>query len=102
MSVSKLEFERMRDRVSGIKTDQPVLRESDLHTDIREYCDKQWPRWKFIEARFGQRSTIAIGFQDFTIFLPNGKVLCVECKRKGQKARQRPAIMALRDGQARS
>lgn len=56
-----------------------------LHEQIMEFCDAQWPRWKFIHSRTDQKSTVEVGSHDFTIFLPNGKTLCVECKAKGGK-----------------
>lgn len=62
-----------------------VEMEMDLHRQIMDFCDKAWPRWKYIRARSDQRSTIQLGAQDFTLFLPGGKVLCIECKRKGSK-----------------
>ena len=64
---------------------EPVERESDLHNDIIAHCNAQWPRWKFIHCRTDRRSTIAIGAPDFVIFLPHGRVLCLECKRKNAK-----------------
>lgn len=69
--------------------DQEMRREADqpedkLHDKIIEYCNAQWPRWKYIHARMDRRSTIAVGCQDFTVFAP-GRVLCIECKRVGCK-----------------
>jgi len=60
-------------------------KEIELHKEIMDWCDAQWPRWKYIRARSDQKSTIAVGAQDFTIFTPGGRVLCVECKRSGTK-----------------
>ena len=78
------QFERMKAR-----TQQALIKaepkEAELHAKIRDYCKAQWPRWKYIECRMDKRSTIATGANDFTIFMPHGGVLCVECKRKGQK-----------------
>lgn len=59
--------------------------ESKLHQSIIGYCESQWPKWKFIRCRMDKPSTIAKGAQDFTIFLPNGRTLCVECKKKDGK-----------------
>jgi hypothetical protein len=75
-----------RKEVLGIG--QPVTRERDLHDQIIDFCNSKFPRWKFIHARMDKRSTVAVGSQDFTIFLPNGRVLCVECKRKNEKPDQ--------------
>lgn len=64
---------------------QAVDAEMPLHEDIMRYCDRQWPKWKYIRARSDRRSTIAVGANDFTIFLPHGRVLCIECKSKTGK-----------------
>lgn len=73
-----------RDRVK-IEHNEGCEDESELHREILDYCNHQWPRWKVIHARMDQRSTIPVGAQDLTIFKPDGKVLCIECKRKGAK-----------------
>lgn len=62
-----------------------VERESDLHDQIISFCKTQHPRWMFIHARMDQRSTIPVGAADFVIFMPGGKILILECKRKGGK-----------------
>ena len=54
--------------------------EMPLHDKIMAHCAAQFPRWLYIRARSDMASTIAVGAQDFTIFLPGGRVLCVECK----------------------
>lgn len=59
--------------------------ERDLHDQIIAFCNSQWPRWKFIHARMDQKSTVAPGAQDFTIFAPGGQCWCVECKKPGGK-----------------
>ncbi len=64
---------------------EPVEHEMKLHDDIMSYCMSRSPRWMFIRARPDKRSTIAVGSPDFVIFLPCGKVLCVECKSKTGK-----------------
>jgi len=56
-----------------------------LHEQIMDYCNAQWPRWKFIHSRTDRKSTVAVGSHDFTIFLPGGRVECVEAKAKGGK-----------------
>jgi len=66
-------------------TSQPVDQESKLHADIIEFCDTRWPRWKYIHARMDKKSCIQVGAQDFTIFLPDGRFLLVECKARGGK-----------------
>ena len=62
-----------------------VQSEGELHDEIIKHCNAQYPRWKVIHARMDQRSTIAVGAQDFTIFVPAGRTICVECKAKGKK-----------------
>jgi hypothetical protein len=56
-----------------------------LQEQIQQYCVKQWPRWKIIQARPDQKSTIAKGAQDMTIFASRGRIFCVETKAKGGK-----------------
>lgn len=56
-----------------------------LQEQIRQWCFAQWPRWKLIQARSDQPSTIALGANDMTIFAPGGRILLVECKAKGGK-----------------
>lgn len=62
-----------------------AIRERDLHDLIIAFCNGQWPRWKFIHARMDQKSTVAVGAQDFTIFAPGGECWLIECKRPGSK-----------------
>lgn len=56
-----------------------------LHEQIMQHCNSQWPRWKYIHSRTDQKSTVEVGSHDFTVFIPGGKTLCVECKAKGGK-----------------
>ncbi len=67
------------------KMEGAIAVEMDLHREIVAHCDQQWPRWKYIRARSDTESTIQAGCQDFTIFRPGGKTLCVECKSKNGK-----------------
>lgn len=64
---------------------KPVDRERDLHDKVAAWCDSQHPRVKYITARTDQKSTIAVGCQDYTIFLPGGRTACFELKAKGGK-----------------
>ena len=64
---------------------KPVDRERDLHEQIKKFCDNQWPRWKYINSRWGVPSTIAPGCQDFTIFATFGRPFCIECKKGNEK-----------------
>jgi len=91
--ISPSQFEAMQARCNANRQtsegDQELAREArqpevKLHEKIIAHCESQWPRWKFIHARTDRRSTIAVGCQDFTIFMPGG-VLCVECKKVGGK-----------------
>lgn len=65
----------------GRQIAEKVRRELDLHKQIMDYCDAQWPRWKYIRARSDLPSTIAVGAHDFTIFAPGGRTILIECKR---------------------
>lgn len=56
-----------------------------LHEQIMRHCDSQWPRWKYLHSRTDQKSTVAVGSHDFTVFLPGSKHLCIECKSKSGK-----------------
>lgn len=62
-----------------------VANELDLHNDIIKHCRTHFPQWKYIHANPTVKSTISVGAQDFTIFLPGGRTLCIECKAKGGK-----------------
>jgi len=64
------------------------LRESGsdgLQAKIIAWCESQWPRWKYIQARNDKKSTIALGAQDFTVFGPFPLCLCIETKSKTGK-----------------
>lgn len=63
----------------------PVDRESKLHDQILAFCAGRWPRWVTIRCRMDKRSTIAVSAHDITIFLPNGGILCLECKAAKRK-----------------
>ena len=56
-----------------------------LQEQILAHCRAQWPKWKVIQSRSDQRSAIAVGAHDMTIYLPKGAVLNIECKAKGKK-----------------
>jgi len=56
-----------------------------LHEQIMDYCNAQWPRWKFIHSRTDQKSTVEVGAPDFVLFLPGGRTVLIECKAKGGK-----------------
>lgn len=61
-------------------------REWPLHAAIIEHCDKQSPRWRYRHMRYNVPSTEDIaGAEDFTIFMPFGRTLHIECKKSDGK-----------------
>ena len=60
-----------------------VEREADLHNSIIAHCRAN--RWYFVHSRTDKSTTQAKGVADFILFLPKGRVVCIECKRKGGK-----------------
>lgn len=83
--LTRLDKNKVRDQPTSadVRTSQ---RESTLHDQIIEYCNSQWPKFKYIHARMDKRSTIQVGAPDFCpIFLPGGKIIIFECKRQGEK-----------------
>jgi len=69
-------------------TEDAVEDESKLHRKIIEWCDSQWPRWKYVHARMDRKSTIGNGVADFVIFGPHPLCIVVECKKKDGKLSQ--------------
>jgi hypothetical protein len=63
---------------------EPPL-EKDLHRQIMDHCDKQWPRWKYIHSRTDKPTRNEIGVADFVIALSNHRIRFIEVKRPGQK-----------------
>ena len=62
----------------------PVEREADLHQQILDFCRQQEPQWVCIHSRMDAATTTDRGVPDFVILAP-GRVLLVECKRRGGK-----------------
>lgn len=62
---------------------RPLL-ECDLHDQVETYCRSQG--WYYLHSRMDRRTTVTVGAPDFVIFMPQGKTLCLELKRKGGKA----------------
>lgn len=62
-----------------------VERESKLHTDIIDWCNSQFPRWKFRHARLDRKTTEPLGIEDFTIFASDNRTFHFECKARGKK-----------------
>ena len=69
----------------GVPMSKAVERELDLHNEIIAFCNKQWPKWKYVHADPTRRSCIAKGWPDFTILVPGNRVLIGECKDKDGK-----------------
>lgn len=90
MPISEFQLRQMLDKpgmrkpVSDVPEDASV-KELPLHDKIIEHCDAQRPRWKYIRANPVVKSTIKKGAQDFTVFLPGGVTLCIECKSRDGK-----------------
>ena len=74
----------------------PCEREADLHDEIIALCRRRG--WYYVHSRMDRRSTIGVGTPDFAIALPGGKMVWLECKRRGGKATpaQLAAIAQLR------
>lgn len=68
-----------------VKIEATPFLEKALHRQIMDYCDAQWPRWKYRHARMDRATTEEKGVEDFTIFMPHNRTLHVECKQPGQK-----------------
>ncbi len=77
--LARLERNRIR-QPSESATDEP---ESKLHRQIEDWCRQRG--WPYVHSRMDKRTTTAVGVPDFIIFAKNGRVLCVEAKRKGRK-----------------
>ena len=61
-----------------------VESESDLHEELENLCRSMG--WAYIRARMDKRSTIAVGWPDFSIFIENAGSVFLELKRKNGKA----------------
>jgi len=92
-------FRRLNPGLYGDPTrSEPVERERDLHDDIMTWCKSQWPQIKFRHARMDRATTEELGCEDFTLFLPEGRVAHIECKKKGQKQTQEQLAWACQLG----
>lgn len=58
-------------------------RESDLHALIMDDCRAMG--WQFFHGAMSARTHRTLGEPDFIIAADGGRVLWVECKRRGQK-----------------
>lgn len=82
--VARLEKNKLR-TPSGESDCEREVGKGGLHEKIMQWCNAQWPRWKFIHNRTDKRSGIAEGAPDFVIFVPGGRSLSIECKMPGNK-----------------
>ena len=99
MPVSSYQLQEMVERVARNAKRQPSIeppspegparsgcdREGKLHQQIIDWCDRQWPRWKYVHSRFGVKSTLDEGVCDFAIAAPGGRTFYIECKTKDGK-----------------
>jgi len=90
--ITNFQFQEMQRRIgsnsrvpSPLAHSDPVDSESKLHSQIMEFCDSQWPRWKYVHCRMDKKSTVAPGVHDLTIFGPHPLAILVECKKKDGK-----------------
>jgi hypothetical protein len=69
-----------------------IRAEKDLHRHIANYLagNLEIPRGMIGHAPMNKRGRYTVGWPDFTIPLPNGKTLFLECKPPGQRDRLRP------------
>ena len=87
MSISQFQLEQMQSRLSQNRREPetPPALEKDLHQEIIDFCERQWPRWLYEHSRTDKRTRTGIGSPDFWILIPGSRLLLVECKRLGQK-----------------
>lgn len=80
------DYERKRQRHAELPVQSsPTTDELQLHDDIIAWCNRQQPRIKYIHARTDRKSTIGVGIHDFTLFMPGGITVKIECKTKTGK-----------------
>lgn len=84
-SITRFQFEQMQVRLGHPPRTLPPPLEKELHREIMDHCDKQWPRWKYIHSRTDKRTRNEEGVPDFIIALPLARTLYVEAKRPGEK-----------------
>ncbi len=72
------------------------MNELGHHAAFSAYLKKQ--NILHVHARTDQKSGIAVGWPDYTLFLPGGRVLLIEFKQRGKKPteEQEATIAALR------
>ena len=89
-SISKFQFEQMQARLNrpDPAPDAPdhLRPESALHQQVKELCQGQWPRWKFVHARMDRATPRdQTGVCDFVLCLPDRVTVYLELKRPGEK-----------------
>jgi len=90
MGISQHDFNEMTRRVAAarktpVAPPEAVNDEGKLHLAIIDFCERQFPRWKYRHARMDRPTTEEKGIEDFTVFMPNGITAHVECKKKSGK-----------------
>jgi hypothetical protein len=87
MTISPEQFRQMQERVAPKSADRrtsaAVEVESDLHDQIHRYCIERG--YLPLHSRMDAASTIAVGWPDFTIFMPARRVVFIECKARNGK-----------------
>jgi hypothetical protein len=65
------------------KANDASVPERKLHDAIEAYARQRG--WLVCHSRMDAPSTIAVGFPDFVIFMPEARAVFLECKRAGGK-----------------
>ncbi len=78
----------------AVQSFNSTSRETALHRVIMDWCDHQWPRWKYIHSRTDTRSTVAVGVADLIIFGPHPLCILAECKTASGKLSEAQQIWA--------
>lgn len=96
---TQADIDRHNAKVTGKPVEQPkptnkaVERERDLHDDIEAHCREQG--YLYRHDRMDMPTTGQVGWPDWSIFLPNTKVIFLECKsRKGKATTAQLACLA--------
>jgi hypothetical protein len=84
-NITRFQFEQMQARLNRPEAKPEPPLEKALHAQIMDYCDAQWPRWKYIHSRMDKSTRNQLGVPDFAIYLPETRFMLVECKRPGEK-----------------
>lgn len=83
---ARLDRNRKQQPIPAPETEkQGEDRESKVRAEILAFCAKQWPVWLVKSSRPDQRSTVAVGCHDLTIWAPGNRTLAIELKSKTGK-----------------